>query len=156
MSSERKKSILVIDDEEDILNLLSEMISDWDYSVVVAQTLPAALIKINNQRFNVIVLDIMLKKISGIKILEQIRKNHMSMNHFTPIILHSGYISPDIVEEYKGEFDDALVKPAEMNLIRQKLTDWEDKRHSTTNSKLTYIQEYVRRKIQGRNKLTGS
>ena len=96
MISEKKKCVLVIDDEEEIVNTLTEMIEQWDYTVVSAQTLPAALIKVNNQKFNVIILDVMLKKVSGIKILEQIRKNHMSMNHHTPVLLHSGYLEPKI------------------------------------------------------------
>jgi CheY-like chemotaxis protein len=156
MHAEKKKSILIIDDENEVLESLMEIILQWDYTVVVAQTLPAALIKINNQKFNVILLDIMLKKVSGLKILDLIRRNHMSMNHDTPVILHSGHIDPNIIQCHKGEFNDALVKPAEMSVIKEKIDLWETKKHYSPSARITYVQDYVQNKLANRNKLTSA
>ncbi len=143
----KKKSILLIDDEDDILCLMEEMITQLDYNVVCAKTVPSALIKINNQYFILILLDLCLKKVSGLRVIDQIRRNHLSMNNNTPIILHSGHIEPSIMKKYSHEIDDALVKPVSLEILQKKLLAWDEKKHSVLPIKNTYVQEYVQKKL---------
>lgn len=143
----KKKSILLIDDDEDFLALTAELIKSIGYNVVYAHTLPLSLIKVNNQSFNVILLDLCLKRVSGLKVLEQIRRNHLSMNHNTPIILLSGNIDPHIMKDYKHEIDDAMVKPVPLELLQTKLNAWDEKKHPSLPIKNSYVQEYVQKKF---------
>jgi len=140
-SLEKKPSILLIEDDEEISSILAELIEMWGYQVVKAPTLPLALIKVNNQKFNIIILDLVLKKVSGTKLLEQIRRNSSSMNNTTPIILHSGNIETDLFTRYRGEINDALVKPSPNDLIKEKLAFWVDKKHVSTNLKFSFIKD---------------
>lgn len=150
----KKKSILLIDDDEDFLTITAELIKSIGYNVVCAHTLPLSLIKINNQAFNVILLDLCLKKVSGLKVIDQIRRNHLSMNHNTPIVLLSGHIDPHIMKDYKHEIDDAMVKPAPLELLQTKLNAWDEKKHSALPIKNSYVQEYVQKKIHSKKGLT--
>ena len=58
---DKKQSILLIEDDEEISSILAELMEAWGYQVIKAQTLPSALIKVNNQKFNIIILDLVLK-----------------------------------------------------------------------------------------------
>lgn len=147
MATDKKKSILIIDDEEDILSTLTSIITGFEYTAVCAQTLPAALIKVNNQAFNVILLDVRLKHDSGLKVVDQIRRNHMSMNHETPLILHSGNIDPDLIDRYRMDIDDALVKPASIDTIRNKLQLWDSKKHIKNTISPMLSINYGHRKV---------
>lgn len=137
----KKPSILLIEDDEEIASILAELMESWGYQVVQAQTLPLASIKVSNQKFNLIILDLLLKKVSGTKLLDQIRRNNNSMNHSTPIILHSGNIETDIFTRYKGEINDALVKPSPSDLIREKLAFWVEKKHVSPNNKFAFVKD---------------
>jgi CheY-like chemotaxis protein len=138
---DKRPSILLIEDDDEISSILAELMESWGYQVVKAQTLPSALIKVNNQKFNIIILDLILKKVSGIKLLEQIRRNSNSMNNATPIILHSGNLETDLFSRYKGEINDALVKPSPNDLIKEKLAFWVDKKHVSPNHKFAFVKD---------------
>lgn len=122
-------SVLIIDDDNDILLALTEVVETLEYTAVAAQTVPMALIKINNQSFNCILLDLHLKKVSGLKLVQQIRRNGHSRNHDTPIILHSGHLETALLDQQKKDIDDAIVKPASLNVIREKITFWSQRKH---------------------------
>lgn len=144
VTDKKKPSILIIDDEDEITQALMELIEAWGFSAFTAPTLPSALIKVNNQKFNIIILDIMLRKISGLKLLEQIRRNSASMNFTTPIILHSGHIDTHIFDRYKGEIDDALVKPSGTDLIKEKILYWAERRHAGPHGgRLSFVKNYT-------------
>lgn len=144
----KKQPILIIDDEEDILNALSEILNELNFLPVAAQTLPTALIKINNQCFSTILLDICLKKVSGLKIVDQIRRNYLSMNHDTPIIFHSGHIESDILDKYKNDVDDAIVKPVDIFLMNEKLSYWTNQKHNAKIQTPLYLKNTIIKKAQ--------
>lgn len=127
---DKKSSVLIIEDDPSVSDALSELIESWGYQVVVAESLPLARIKINNQKFNIILLDLLLKKTSSVILLEQIRGNLSSINHSTPIILHSGNLETDLFKKYHGEISDALVKPSSSEIIKEKLALWCNKKHT--------------------------
>ena len=87
------KKILIVDDEEDILNLLSRKLAHAGYQVVKASTGKEAVQKTKQYAPNLILLDIVLPDIDGadvVKLLEEepaLRK--------IPVIFMSGIISKE-------------------------------------------------------------
>ena len=125
----KRPSILIIEDDEDLSEALAEIVHNFHFVPITADTIPLALIKINNQTFDTILLDLCLKNASGLKFVQQIRRNYLSRNHDTPIILHSGQIEEKVIDQQKVDIDDAIVKPANLELLKEKLTYWSQRRH---------------------------
>lgn len=68
------KKILVVEDEENIANLIKDTLKMGRYSVESSFDGEDALNKINNERYDLIILDIMLPKLNGFEIMEKINK----------------------------------------------------------------------------------
>ena len=69
-----KDTILVVEDEYDIRELLKEFLTQAGYDVVTAEDGLEALEKFKSFNYNLIILDIMLPKIDGYVLCEIIRK----------------------------------------------------------------------------------
>ncbi len=66
-------TILIIDDDEELFNLLEDYLKDEGYSCVYAAVPEDGLRKIRTQPFDAIVLDVMLPGINGFEVLRRIR-----------------------------------------------------------------------------------
>ena len=72
---ETAKSILIVEDEPLLSNLLKQRLEKEGYIVAQAQDGQEALEKIKEQTPNLILLDIILPKVSGFEFLEKVREN---------------------------------------------------------------------------------
>lgn len=84
-----KKKILVVDDEKDIRELITDIIEDDGYSVIAVKSGNEAIDAINSHNFSAAVLDVWLEgsDIEGIGVLEYLQKNHPNI----PAIMISGH-----------------------------------------------------------------
>ncbi len=82
-------SILVIDDEADIRNLISDVLQDEEYETRVASGDLEALSKLDDKVPTVVILDIWLQgsELDGLGILEIIKKKYP----YVPVIMISGH-----------------------------------------------------------------
>ena len=71
----KSKKILVIEDEEKMLNLLEERFKQEKWIVFRAENGKEGLETALRERPDLIVLDILLPKFGGLKMLEKLRKN---------------------------------------------------------------------------------
>jgi two-component system alkaline phosphatase synthesis response regulator PhoP len=107
---ERMKTILAVDDEEHILELVSYNLEQEGYHVLKAETGEDALAILENQKVDLVLLDWMLPGIDGIEVLRRIRGNKQFRK--LPVILltaKSDEISKVVGLEVGS--DDYLVKP---------------------------------------------
>ena len=79
--------LLVIDDEANIRLLYAQELGDEGYEVVTAATVSEALTRLEEQTFDLVILDIKLKNESGLDLLQQIVKER----HNLPVILCSAF-----------------------------------------------------------------
>lgn len=123
---ERDIRILVVEDEESILVGIKMNLELENYEVVTAVTGMEAIKKFKEQRFNLVVLDIMLPEINGLEVCEQIRL----ADEDTPILfLTAKDAAQDKITGLKKGADDYLTKPFNLeefllrvkNLIRHSL-----------------------------------
>ena len=68
-----KLSVLVIDDDPDILELLQDFLSGEGFDVTTLADPTAAVERIRDDVFHMVVLDLMMPKLSGLDVLAQIR-----------------------------------------------------------------------------------
>lgn len=68
-----KLSVLVIDDDPDILELLQDFLTGEGFEVTTLADPTAAVERIRDEVFHLVVLDLMMPKLSGLDLLAQIR-----------------------------------------------------------------------------------
>jgi len=112
--------ILVVEDEANLLEAIKLNLELEGYEVVAAITGPMALKKFSEERFNLVVLDIMLPELDGYQVCQTIRIT----NSETPILfLTAKDTSEDKVLGLKMGADDYLTKPFNLEelLLRVKV-----------------------------------
>ena len=100
-----KITILVVDDEQDICNMVAEILKDEGFKVFTAYGYDSALDVIKNENINLILTDIWMDNntVAGLQLLEWSKKN----NHLTPVIMMSGHgnIETAMKAAKSGAFD---------------------------------------------------
>ena len=90
MLEDRKASILIVDDEAPVRDLMALFLSD-EYTCVTASTVHEAQTLLSNSFFNLVIVDMILQDASGISLCEFIRSAYPE----TVVIV----ISEDLEEE---------------------------------------------------------
>ena len=99
----KEKDILAIDDEQVVVNAIVKILGNENFSVDTSTNSSEALVKINSNKYNLIICDIMMPDADGFEILNQVQKSAAS----TPIIMSSGYstIENAVRSLYEGAVD---------------------------------------------------
>jgi len=105
-----KEKILVVDDEEDILELLSFNLSREGYQVFTAATGEEALNLSRSTNPDLIVLDLMLPGMDGLEVAK-ILKTDPALRHIPIVMLTAKGEEADIVTGLELGADDYVTKP---------------------------------------------
>lgn len=114
--TEAKKSILVVEDEEDILALLHFNLIKAEYAVVCATCGEEALNKIREQQPDLILLDLMLPGIDGLEICRRLR-NEPATREVPIIMLTARGEEGDVVRGLELGADDYVTKPFSVKVL---------------------------------------
>ena len=102
------KKILIIEDHTDLANILSLNLSDLDYSVTHAADGLKGLNYLENNVFDLVILDLMLPGMDGLEICRRIR----NQNNYTPVLMLTSKSSEiDRVLGLEIGADDYVSKP---------------------------------------------
>jgi len=71
-----KKRILIVDDEEVVVRSCLRILASEEYDVEVAHNGLEALLKVGEQEFDMLILDIMMPKMNGIEVLRRVKETH--------------------------------------------------------------------------------
>lgn len=114
------KSILIVDDEEDIRTLCEKELSDEGYFTRSVSSGEEALNLMNESpNIDLIILDIKMTPLDGIEVLEELRKKNIQI----PVILYSGYST--YRNDFETWFADAyLVKQPDFTELKQKVNEF--------------------------------
>lgn len=105
---ESPTSVLVVEDDENILQLLSAYLESTGYTVVTAKDGADGLQKALRESFDIFVLDVMLPNISGIDIASTLRSAHCD----TPILFLTALGNErDVLDGFEVGADDYMTKP---------------------------------------------
>ncbi len=101
-------SILVIDDEAEIREGLELLLSSEGYSVGSAETAEAGLARLEQEPFDLLLLDVSLPDRNGLELLREIRQRDADL----PIVLITAYGSIDMARQaFKSGAQDYITKP---------------------------------------------
>ena len=101
-------TILVIDDEPEFLNNLAEILELEDFDVIVSADGAAALESIREHHVDLILCDMLMRPMDGMKILRAVREN--SSTSYIPFVFITG-LKPDQIQGGVAEASGFLIKP---------------------------------------------
>jgi len=112
-----KKSLLLVDDEEIILNSLGTDLSQENFDVTLAASGEDAIDLLQDKKFDLVITDLSMPGSDGIQVLQEAK----SINPFTVVVILTGYGDmTSAIEALRLGADDYLLKPCDLEelLIR--------------------------------------
>lgn len=106
----RGKNIMVVEDEEDILQLLSYTLTKAGFRVVLALSGEEALEKLARERVDLILLDHMLPGMDGLEVCQVVRQDN-KLKEIPVVMLTAKSEEEDIVTGLARGVDEYLTKP---------------------------------------------
>jgi len=105
-----KETILIVDDEEDIIELIKYNLKNEGYSILTAMTGEKAIKTAKQSRPDLIVLDLMLPGIDGLEVTKYLKNNEQTLDIPIVMLTAKGEES-DIVTGLELGADDYISKP---------------------------------------------
>jgi CheY-like chemotaxis protein len=103
----KEQIILLADDDKIILELFSDLLSSYNYTVITAENGKKALEKFKAKKPDLIIMDKTMPDIDGLKCIEEIRKTQKDI----PIILTTGSAEPIETDFPKLNITKKIKKP---------------------------------------------
>ena len=104
---EAKRNILVVDDEKEIADLLEIHLMSQDYDVTKAHTGAECIELLNKNKFDLILLDVMMPKMDGLETLKRIRES----SNVPVIMVTAKTTEKDKIQGLTLGADDYITKP---------------------------------------------
>ena len=111
-----KERILVVDDEEDLLELVSYNLKKYGYKVDCVTTGEQAFEKIRTSHPELILLDLMLPGIDGLDVCRTLKKDDRT-SHIPIIMISARGEEADIVTGLELGADDYITKPFSIKIL---------------------------------------
>lgn len=112
---EKKKNILIIDDDQQILELLKLFADANDCNAVTEESAEKGVAMLRKQEFDMVLLDIMLSDGNGLAVL----KNIKNISPQIPVIMITGGNDIHVAEEcLKSGAADYITKPFDFEYLR--------------------------------------
>ncbi|MFA5157363.1 MAG: response regulator [Candidatus Omnitrophota bacterium] len=142
---ERKNRIMVVEDDADINRLISYNLSRSGFNSEAAYDGNEAKEKLNNEVFDVVILDIMLPGIDGFRICKAIKENPAAFKTF--VVMLTARVEPqDKIYANLIGADCYLTKPFNVTELMETikgLVDLRERQYSICPDKT--MQKYVKR-----------
>jgi DNA-binding response OmpR family regulator len=122
-----KKRILLVDDDEGLRDFYEEEIKDEGYEVLTAKNGKEALLKLEKEKPDLVVLDIVMPKMDGMEALGRM----IGKDKTIPIILHTSH--PGYQEDFMSWAADAyLLKSTNLTELKEKIRELLEENKSRT------------------------
>ncbi len=149
---EKKKNILIVDDDKAILEVIKDILELQGYSVDTAETGREALQKTEAKYYNLALLDIKLPDIEGTQLLRKIHTDEPRMMK----VMITGYASlENAVESLNSGADAYLMKPIEaenlLKVVEDKLRKQEEAEGMSQEKVTEWIKSRIRKIESSRN-----
>ena len=133
------KTVLVIDDNEDLVVLFSRMIRSGGYEVLTALNADDVKSVLEKTVPDIILLDLMMAPVDGWEILSNIRAQPKMF--LVPVVIFTAKIPGNKeITRHIGEIDDYIMKPVTQEEIVQVIRD--------TESRCYPLQEKLEKKLR--------
>lgn len=109
--------VLVVDDDPEVLVVVSLALELFGYAVTPALDGRTALEKLKGKTFDLMVTDLMMKEMDGIELLRRTKDLYPA----TKVILMTGFYDPEqILQAIENQADDYLLKPFSLEMLQLK------------------------------------
>jgi PleD family two-component response regulator len=119
----RKKSVLLIDDEDEIKSLMSNYLVRTQIEenrIVCASDGKEALSKIQNQDFGLIIVDLLMPKMNGLQLIKEIKLRAKYRD--IPVLIISGNLESESVKTAISlGISNIIVKPFTYNIFLERI-----------------------------------
>lgn len=113
-----KTRVLIVDDEEQFVDALSERLAIRDYDITTSLNGEDALEKIKQYNYDVVILDVAMPGTDGIEVLRKIKK----LKPLTEVIMLTGHGTVETaIEGMKLGAFDFLIKPCKTEDLDTKI-----------------------------------
>ena len=116
------QSILYVEDELELSENVAEFFAMYGLHVVLADDSAIAIQKTLNEKFDLMLFDIHLKKSTGDHVIAKIRANQNNVNCKVPIVVISSHIDGPLIIKLKDLIQGAIVKPFLVNELLVKIS----------------------------------
>ncbi|MFC1823808.1 response regulator [Thermodesulfobacteriota bacterium] len=118
MKKGQKKTILVIEDDLDVLAMIVKHLKFLDYRVVTASDGMEGLKKIDTGGFDLVVTDIVMPYVSGVGVVTTLKEKYPDI----PVIAITGFGKEPEAAAMEKKADMVLGKPVKMSVLKDYVT----------------------------------
>lgn len=112
------KKILLVDDEQDILQVISFRLEKADYKVIVASSGEEALVMVDQEKPDVILLDVMMPGMDGFEVCKKIKSKSPSQK----IIIYTAKVDGvNAAKARESGANDFTVKTTDLKYILESI-----------------------------------
>ena len=115
-----RKRILIVDDNQDILHVISKRIEGWGYEALVAESGEEGLRMAEEQTPDLVLLDIMMPKMKGRDVCARLKTNPKTQ-HIPVIFLTALGMADHVKAGMDLGADDYIVKPFQPSELKERL-----------------------------------
>jgi len=118
MKKELEARVLLVDDEEEFLDMLTQRLENRGLKVNAVTSGEAAVEQAGEKEYDAIIVDLAMPGIDGLETLARIKEKHPDME----IIMLTGHATVQTgIEAMKLGAEDFLEKPVDMNVLLEKI-----------------------------------
>ena len=125
MADKLDASVLLVDDEEQFLQVLSERLTNRGLRVSSVTSGEEAVVLVENKNFDAVVVDLAMPGIDGIETTKKIKEKRPDLE----IIILTGHATVKAgIEAMKLGAEDFLEKPVDLNVLLERISEAKQKR----------------------------
>jgi two-component system response regulator HydG len=110
-----KPNVLIVDDDHGHLTMLKTLVAGWGFEPEGAEDGGAALSRVRERAFDLVLMDVRMAAMSGIEALKLIK----DYNPAIPVLIMTAYSSVETaIEALKSGAYDYLIKPLDTDLLK--------------------------------------
>lgn len=118
MEEPGKEKILVIDDEKSVLDAFKEIFLSTNYQISYAQSGKDAISKLENESFNIVIIDTTLPDIDALDLLEKIK----NIDPLVRVIMMAWHTSAaNITAAFQKRASEFILKPFQTSDVLRKV-----------------------------------
>ena len=114
-----KKTILIIEDDPDVLSMMVRHLEHLDYRVITAADGMEGLKKIDSEDYDLVITDIVMPYVSGVGVVSAIKNKRPGI----PVIAVTGFGKEPEAAAMEKNADMVLAKPVRISLLKDYIRD---------------------------------
>lgn len=143
-SADYRANILIVDDIPSNIDILSSILGQVGYHVMIAYSGQSALVKSKNHNLDLIMLDILMPDIDGLTVCKQLKENPQTQD--IPVIFMTGLSEiKDKVAGFEVGAADYITKPIQYQEVLARVN---------THISIYQLQKQLKEEVEHSNQLT--